>query len=104
MKFQITVLCAAAAFAALSTSAMAADPITAKLQTPMEANQKIVAAGAVFTCVKDTCVAPAPTSNTGDTGGCRELVKKVGALTAFGTSLRPFNEEQLAKCNSAAGK
>ena len=102
MKFQISALVAAAAFAVLSTSAMAGEPVTAKLQAPIEGVKKIAAGGAVFTCIGDTCAASTTTGETNTVTACRALVRKAGAAAAFGTASNPLAEDRLARCNEAA--
>ena len=70
MKLQILAACAA--LVSLSAgSALAADPITAKLSSPVAANTKFIAGGAMFKCEADLCVALAPTSTTYATSTCK---------------------------------
>lgn len=104
MKIQLTAFSAAVALAALASTAMAAEPVTAKLTTALTAPKKVVAGGAVFVCEGDTCVAPNPTSGSADPGACRELVRAAGAVSTFGTAAKPFSAERLARCNTWAHK
>ncbi|WP_293678403.1 hypothetical protein [uncultured Phenylobacterium sp.] len=100
MKLQILAACAA--LASLSAgSALAGDPITAKLQAPVAAKVKLIAGGAMFTCQDDTCVAPAPTSSTFAMSTCRTIADKVGPVAAF-TGLKTLSEDKLATCNAKA--
>ena len=55
MKYLTTLTLAACA-------ALADDPITAKLQSPVAAKTKLIAGGAVFMCEGDVCLAAAPSS------------------------------------------
>jgi hypothetical protein len=61
-----------------------------------------VAGSAIFDCQGDTCVAANPVGRTGDAGGCRELARQVGKVTAFGDARHPLNAAKLAQCNEWA--
>jgi hypothetical protein len=100
MKFNLTALAAAAIVGAFASSAVAAPAVTAKLSTPVEARKKPVAGDAVFVCEADTCTAANPSGAT----GCRQLVRVVGPVASFGTEAKPFDEDKLGRCNSAAKK
>jgi len=101
MKLQ-TLAAACAALATLSaTSAFAAEPVTAKLQQPVAEKIKVIAGGAMFTCEADSCVAPAPGSETFSTAACKALAAKVGPITAF-NGRKALDETRLGQCNSVA--
>ena len=100
MKLQILAACAA--LVSLSAgSALAADPITAKLSAPVAANTKFIAGGAMFKCQADLCVALAPTSTTYATSTCKTIADKVGPVIAFGGA-KALTEDKLADCNAKA--
>jgi hypothetical protein len=99
MKFRLAAYAAAALVGAFATSALAAGPVTAKLQTPVEAARKPVAGGAVFRCLGDTCVAATPIEATVSVRACRELKRDVGPVSAYGSQSKQLDAEQLAACN-----
>ena len=100
MKLQILAACAA--LVSLSGgSAFAADPVTAKLQSPIAEKTKFIAGGAMFNCEGDTCVAAAPTSQTLSTTTCKAVADKVGPVTEF-AGRRALDEGRLADCNAKA--
>jgi len=104
MKLHLTAALAAVAAAALATSAMAADPVVAKLSAATKGATKPVAGGAVFECLGDVCAARTPSSDTATVRGCKELVRQVGAVSAFGPGSKQLSAEQLASCNESARK
>lgn len=98
----------AAACAALVTvsfaagSALADDPITAKLKAPVAEKTKFIAGGAVFLCDGDTCLASAPSSRTYAASTCKEVAKNVGAIASFGGARKQLEADKLEACNTAA--
>jgi hypothetical protein len=103
MKVRFTAAFAALAAVAMATSAMA-EPVVAKLQAPAAGAVKPVAGGAVFECLGDVCAARAPASDTAGLRGCKDLVRQVGAVTAFGPTSKQLSSDQLAECNQSARK
>ena len=100
MKLQILAACAA--LVSLSAgSAFAADTITAKLSSPVAANTKFIAGGAMFKCEADACVALAPTSATYATSTCKVIADKVGVVQSF-EGRKALAEDKLADCNAKA--
>lgn len=91
-------LALAAAFA-LSAAPALAGTVSATLQSPVSGKAKVVAGGAVFNCVDVTCVAATPTERTLTAAACKQLVKEVGAVAAFGNDKRQLD---VARCNVAA--
>jgi hypothetical protein len=63
---------------------------------------KIVAGGSVWTCEGSTCSAARQTSRATSVSACQSLVKEVGRVSAFGVERKPYEAEQLSKCNTAA--
>jgi len=97
-----TLAAACAAFVSLSaTAALAAEPVTVKLQAPVAQPVKFIAGGAVFTCEADTCFAKATTSNTFGADTCKAIAAKVGAVATF-EGRKALDEARLAQCNVAA--
>jgi hypothetical protein len=98
----------AASVAALSivfaSGSAAAEPVIAKLKTPLPGAEKPVAGGAVFECLGDVCAARAPGADTAGTRGCKELARQVGAVATYGPSSKPLAPDQLAACNESARK
>ena len=103
MKLRLTAAFAALSGLALATSAMA-DPVLAKLETPTKAAVRPVAGGAVFECLGDVCAAREPASDTSGVRGCKELVRQLGPVSAYGPGSRQLSTEQLAECNHSARK
>ena len=83
-------------------AAMADDPITAKLQTPVAEKTKFIAGGAVFLCEGDTCLAAAPSSQTYGASTCKDVARKVGAVVSFGGARKQLEGAKLEQCNAAA--
>jgi hypothetical protein len=97
-----TLAAACAAFVSLSaTAALAAEPVTVKLQSPVAQPVKFIAGGAVFACEGDTCVAGATTSSTFGADTCKIIAGKVGAVSTF-NGRKALDEARLAQCNTAA--
>jgi hypothetical protein len=98
----LTLAAACAALVTLSAApALAGEPVTAKLQTPVAEKTKFIAGGAMFVCEGDACVAAAPQSTTFASGTCKTIASKVGPVASFG-SYKPMDEAKLADCNSVA--
>jgi hypothetical protein len=76
--------------------------VSASLKTPVAAKTKVVAGGAVFTCEGSTCVAIEAPARVVSVAGCKELVKKVGEVSAFANGRRAVEGEALAACNAVA--
>lgn len=98
---------AAACAAMMSASfaagaALADDPITVKLQTPVAEKVKFIAGGAVFLCEGDTCLAAAPSSQTYGASTCKDVAKKVGGIVSFGGARKQLEGAKLEQCNTAA--
>ena len=98
----LTLAAACAAVATLSAApAFAAEPVIAKLQTPVTQPVKFIAGGAMFKCEADTCVASAATSETFSTGACKTVAANVGPIAAY-TGVKALDETRLGACNSVA--
>jgi hypothetical protein len=102
MKLQ-TLAAACLAASSLATAAFAAEPVTAKLASPVATPTKFIAGGAVFQCEGDTCYAGATTSQTFAVGTCKDVASKVGALASF-EGRHGFDDAHLAQCNAVAAK
>lgn len=101
---KLRMLAAAAIFSmTFATAAYADGKLTVSLKAPVAAKTKIVAAGAVFSCEGDTCVASAAPARANTVAGCKALVKEVGEVTAYSNGKRALEAEDLAACNTAAG-
>lgn len=90
--------------AMICATTAAAEPVVAKLQSPLPSAAKPVAGGAVFECLGDVCAARAPGPDTPTTRGCKDLARQVGAISSYGPSARPLTSDQLAHCNESARK
>jgi hypothetical protein len=99
-----TLTAACAALVSLSaTAALAAEPVTAKLQQPLAQPTKFIAGGAMFVCEADACVANVPTSQTFSTATCKAVAAKTGAIVSF-EGRKALDEARLTECNASAGK
>jgi hypothetical protein len=99
MKLKLA-LAAFAAIAMTSGVASARELVTVKLEKPVAQETKVIANGAVFTCVGDSCTGYLRV--TADVRGCRQLTKEVGRVTNFGETDKSLNEGELARCNAVA--
>jgi len=98
MKVRLIAAACAALIPLGSAPALAAEPITAKLQRPVAEKLKIVAGGAVFVCEADACVAASPGSRTFSAGVCKAIAAKVGPVVSF-TGAKALEPARLADCN-----
>jgi hypothetical protein len=94
----------AAACAALSTFAAApafAEPLVAKLQSPVAEKTKIIAGGSMFVCEAgaDACIAVGATPTTFGSAACKTLSAKVGPIVSF-ESFKKLDDARLADCNA----
>lgn len=100
MKLQILAACAA--IMTLSAApALAAEPVTVKLASPVAGATKFIAGAAMFVCEADACVAQAPMSQTFSTATCKAVADKVGVITSF-EGRRALDAGRLADCNAKA--
>lgn len=104
MKFQA--LSAGAVFAAawLAAGGCAAEPVVAKLQTPVPAATKTVAGGAVFECLGEVCAARNPGADSSTVRGCKDLARQAGSVSTYGAASKPLSPEEVAACNTSAKK
>lgn len=104
MKFQALSASAFIVGMWLSAGSAAAEPVVAKLQTPVAAASKTVAGGAVFECLGDVCAARNPGSDSATVRGCKDLARQAGTVTSFGPPSKPLSPEELAACATSAKK
>lgn len=100
MKLQFLAACAALSTLAAG-AALAAEPVTAKLQQPVAEKTKFIAGGAMFVCEGDACVAQAPTSQTFSAQACKTIATKVGPVAAF-SGRKAMDDARIADCNATA--
>jgi hypothetical protein len=98
----LTAAFAAAGALSLALPASAAEPVSAKLASPIATEARIIAGGAMFVCRDALCVATAPGSRTLAVSACRDLAKVVGPVESFGAARRALDEQKLGQCNAAA--
>jgi hypothetical protein len=103
MIMKLRFAAAVVAAVAFASSAVAAEPVVAKLQAGKGA-AKPVAGGAVFECLGDVCAARSPSSDTATLRGCKDLARQMGPVASFGSSSKPLSDEQIASCNASARK
>lgn len=102
MKVRSAALAIAAVSLFSASAAHAAGPITARLQTPVEGRVKQIAGGAAFVCEGDACTAASPGSSSLTVMACRELVRAVGPVTAYGSQSKQLDADKLGACNAWA--
>jgi hypothetical protein len=95
----IALAAAAAMSLAVSAPAFAAGQVSATLQSPVAAKTKVVAGGSVFQCVDATCTAAFPTDRALTPAACKQLVKEVGPVSAYG---RDDKQLDVSRCNTSA--
>ena len=98
-----TLAAAAILSASFAAPAFAAGNISVALQAPVAAKTKVVAGGAVFSCVEATCVAANAPSRALTAATCKAIVKEVGAVTAFSGDRKALAADDLARCNGDTG-
>ena len=98
-----TLAAAAILSASFAAPAFAAGNISVALQAPVAAKTKVVAGGAVFSCVGATCVAANAPSRALTAATCKAIVKEVGAVTAFTGDRKSLAADDLARCNGETG-
>ena len=96
-----TLAAAAILSASFAAPAFAAGNISVALQAPVAAKTKVVAGGAVFSCVEATCVAANAPTRALTAATCKAVVKEVGAVTAFAGDRKSLEADDLARCNGA---
>ena len=96
MKILIVSFALAAAAIAGQASAQAA--VTATLQTPLAKHAQFVKGDTAWVCGDSQCQASVVSTETDTWQSCKQLVRTVGAVTAYGT----LDAKALAKCNAEA--
>ena len=99
---KLRTLAAAAILSASFAAPAFAGTINVALQAPVAAKTKVVAGGAVFSCVEATCVAANAPTRALTAATCKAVVKEVGAVTAFAGDRKSLEADVLARCNGAA--
>jgi hypothetical protein len=62
--------------------------------------KEVIANGNIFRCAGTTCALTSEPRDPGSLRTCRELKRQVGQLTAYGSSVHPYDEAKLSKCNN----
>jgi len=75
-------------------------PFVAQLTQPVAQETQIVANGAVWTCIGDSCTARV--EDAALLSGCRTIAGELGPLLSYGSTTAPISAERLASCNEAA--
>lgn len=96
----LTLTVAAAAF---TLPALAGTSFTAKLATPADSTDRVIAAKALWNCTQDTCVAELNRRSV-TVRTCKKVASEVGELAAFSTDKESLSEDDLAECNKSAKK
>jgi hypothetical protein len=73
---------------------------TAQLSQPVAQETQIVANGALWTCVGDSCTARV--DDAASLQGCRIIASQLGPLRSYGSTTAPLSEARLAACNQSA--
>jgi hypothetical protein len=101
MKLRLATACALATLT-MAGAAFADTRVNLTLETPKPAKTKLIAAHAVFVCENATCVAGVAPDDSITVSTCKEVVRKVGRVSAYGSEYKALSAEQLASCNAAA--
>ena len=90
----------AAALLLAGTAAVAqSGRYTAMLAQPLAAKKEIIVNRNIWRCEGSTCVLTSVPEDPGSIRDCHLLMRRVGALIAYGPEARPFEADKLAKCN-----
>ena len=73
---------------------------TATLVEPLPAKLQFVSNGNAWTCEGTSCALTSIPSDAGTVQACRDLQRKAGAVSGYGTADKPFDADKLAKCNA----
>lgn len=101
MKFRTAAVCAALLLGSAG-SAMADTNYLVKLEAPVPAAMKFMAAHAMWSCVASTCGSGGAPEESFSVPSCKELAKKVGKIVQFGDVSHKLSADELEKCNTAA--
>lgn len=91
----------AAIAAAFTLPAAAGTNFTAKLATPLDSSERIVAAKALWDCNGDTCVAEL-NRRTVTVRTCKKVASEIGQIADFSNGTESLSADDLVKCNKAA--
>jgi hypothetical protein len=82
-------------------TASAAQPgrYTATLAQPLAAKKEIIVNRNIWRCEASTCVLASMPEDPTSIRDCHALMRRVGALVAYGPEAKPFEADKLAKCN-----
>jgi len=98
-----TLLASAMLIAAVSVPALARErTFVAQLTAPVAERTQVIAEGAVWICVADTC--RAQVSQPATPQGCRTLAREVGVLRSYGSETAPMSDTRLASCNASVAQ
>ena len=86
---------------AFAGSAFAGTAFTVTLDAPKENVQKIVAAKALWSCQDSTCQATLDRKRV-KVSTCKQVVQKVGKVSAFGNEVEALSDSDLERCNAIA--
>jgi hypothetical protein len=76
------------------------NPNVATLSTPVTAKREIIIGANMFRCEGTTCVLVARAADADTVSTCHTLTLKVGSVSAYVASGKPFDADKLAKCNA----
>lgn len=76
--------------------ALADQTVVARLATPKAERERVIASGAAWTCVGDSCTATL--TRKPSARACMELAQEVGQIVSFAN----LDETELARCNVRA--
>jgi hypothetical protein len=97
-----TLSAALAASFAFAGAALADGQVSATLQNPAPSRTTVIAGGGLFVCAANVCVADGAPSRAFTVSGCKELVRAVGPVAAFGSGAKALDPDSLARCNANA--
>jgi hypothetical protein len=85
---------------AVTATAAGTGHYTATLAQPLTAKKEFIANSNIWDCDGSTCILTSVPTDPDSVRSCRELQRRVGALTAYGKEGKPFDGDKLAKCNA----
>lgn len=99
---KLRTLAAAVILSASFAAPAFAATVSVALQNPVETRTKIIAGGAVFSCLDTACVAQNAPTRAVTARACKALADEVGPISAFSSKRKTLEADDLATCNGVA--
>lgn len=95
-------LCLAAVLVAAAAPALAQEPSSLTLKTPVAGVTHTIIDGVDWTCTGASCLGTPGGLDQSADRACRRVVAQLGPVTAFAWQGRALSAEKVAACNAAA--